>query len=64
MEESSWYVRACKSTAKQWGWLSLTLKPQQKCDKSVSPEYRDALRFTGFDLEAFETVLFLMWAHL
>ncbi len=59
MEESSWYVRACKSTAKQWGWA--VPDPQafsRKCDKSVSPEYRDALRFTGFDLEAFETVLF------
>jgi Flp pilus assembly protein TadB len=59
MEESSWYVRACKSTAKQWGWA--VPDPQafsRKCDKSVSLEYRDALRFTGFDLEAFETVLF------
>ena len=30
----------------------------RQCEKSVSPEYRDALIFTGFDLEAFETVLF------
>ncbi|WIM42157.1 hypothetical protein PSF70_11525 [Methanosarcina mazei] len=59
MEESGWYVRACKSTAKQWEWA--IPNPQafsRKCEKSVSPEYRDALRFTGFDLEAFETVLF------
>lgn len=59
MDESGWYVRACKSTAKNWGWA--VPDPQafsRKCEKSVSPEYRDALRFTGFDLEAFETVLF------
>jgi len=59
MEESSWYVKACKTTAKQWRWT--VPDPQafsRKCEKSVSPEYRDALRFTGFDLEAYETVLF------
>jgi Flp pilus assembly protein TadB len=59
MAESCWYIRACKSTAKQWGWA--VPDPQafkRKCEKSVSPEYRDALIFTGFDLEAFETVLF------
>ena len=59
MEESSWYVRACKTTTKQWGWTVQDPDAfSRKCEKSVSPEYRDALRFTGFDLEAFETVLF------
>lgn len=59
MGESGWYVRACKTTVKQWGWV--IPDPQafsRKCEKSVSPEYRDSLRFTGFDLEAFETILF------
>ncbi|HIH73894.1 MAG TPA: hypothetical protein HA306_00925 [Methanosarcina sp.] len=59
MEENSWYVRACRSTAKQWAWAVPDPKAfSRKCEKSVSPEYRDALIFTGFNLEAFETVLF------
>lgn len=58
-EESSWYVRACKNTARQWIWaVPDPAAFSKKCEKSVSQEYRDALRFTGFDLEAFETVLF------
>ena len=59
MEDSNWYVRACRSTVKHWGWAVQDHQAfSRKCEKSVSPEYRDALRFTGFDLEAFETVLF------
>lgn len=58
-EESNWYVKACKTTARQWKWtISDSVAFSRKCEKSVSPEYRDALIFTGFDLEAFETVLF------
>jgi len=58
-EESNWYVRACKTTVRQWGWVVQNPSGFSKqCEKSVSQEYRDALRFTGFDLEAFETVLF------
>ncbi|HWQ44617.1 MAG TPA: hypothetical protein VN373_02995 [Methanosarcina barkeri] len=58
-EESSWYVRACKNMARQWIWaVPDPAAFSKKCEKSVSQEYRDALRFTGFDLEAFETVLF------
>ena len=59
VEESNWYVKACKSTAKDWAWTIPNPRAfSQKCEKSVSSEYRDALIFTGFDLEAFETVLF------
>jgi Flp pilus assembly protein TadB len=58
-EESSLYVRACKTTAIQWGWVvGDPVAFSKQCEKSVSQEYRDALKFTGFDLEAFETVLF------
>ena len=58
-EESNWYVRACKTTVRQWGWAVRDPNGFSKqCEKSVSQEYRDALRFTGFDLEAFETVFF------
>lgn len=58
-EESNWYIRACKTTVRQWGWAVRDPSGFSKqCEKSVSQEYRDALRFTGFDLEAFETVLF------
>jgi len=58
-EEGSWYVRACKTTAVQWEWtVRDPVAFSKQCEKSVSQEYRDALRFTGFDLEAFETVLF------
>ena len=58
-EESNWYVRACKTTVKQWGWtVRNPVVFSRQCEKSVSSEYRDALIFTGFDLEAFETVLF------
>jgi len=58
-EESNWYVRACKITARQWIWAVPDPSAfRRRCEKSVSREYRDALRFTGYDLEAFETVLF------
>ena len=58
-EEGNWYVRACKSTTKQWIWaVPDPVAFHRQCERSVSQEYRDALRFTGFDLEAFETVLF------
>lgn len=58
-EEVNWYVRACKTTARDWKWvISNPSAFSKKCEKSVSSEYRDALIFTGFDLEAFETVLF------
>lgn len=58
-EEINWYVRACKTTVRQWGWAVRDPSGFSKqCEKSVSQEYRDALRFTGFDLEAFETVFF------
>lgn len=58
-EESNWYVRSCKTTVRQWGWVVRDPSGFSKqCEKSVSQEYRDALRFTGFDLEAFETVIF------
>jgi len=44
---------------RQWGWAVRDPSGFSKqCEKSVSQEYRDSLRFTGFDLEAFETVLF------
>jgi Flp pilus assembly protein TadB len=58
-EESSGYVRACKTTVRKWGWtVRDPVAFSRQCEKSVSSEYRDALIFTGFDLEAFETVLF------
>jgi Flp pilus assembly protein TadB len=58
-EDSNWYVRACKTTVKQWGWIVRDPSGFSKqCEKSVSQEYKDALRFTAFDLEAFETVIF------
>ncbi|MCQ1535008.1 hypothetical protein FTO70_04750 [Methanosarcina sp. KYL-1] len=59
MENLNWYEKACKSTALYCSRLVPELDNfSRKCEKSVSPEYRDALRFTGLDLEAFETVLF------
>ncbi|HWR26028.1 MAG TPA: hypothetical protein VN278_07290, partial [Methanosarcina sp.] len=59
VEESNWYERACKITARQLRWtIRDPVAFSRKCEKSVSSEYRDALRFTGFDLEAYETVLF------
>ncbi len=65
MEESNWYVRACKGTAGKWGTAVPDLDAfSRKCEKSVSREYRDALRFTGFDLEAFETVFFSYFGTL
>jgi Flp pilus assembly protein TadB len=58
-EESNWYIRACRNTVKHWGWtVRNPIAFRKQCNKSVSQEYKDALRFTGFDLEAFETVLF------
>ncbi|AKB24283.1 hypothetical protein MSMTP_0814 [Methanosarcina sp. MTP4] len=65
MGESNWYVKACKGTARKWG--DAVPDPDtfsRKCEQSVSREYRDALRFTGFDLEAFETVFFSYFGTL
>lgn len=59
VDANNWYVRACKITVKKWAWtIPDKAAFSRKCEKSVSPEYRDALVFTGFNLEAFETILF------
>ncbi|MDD3043711.1 MAG: hypothetical protein PHW56_12400, partial [Methanosarcinaceae archaeon] len=56
----NWYVKACKHAGRKWAPLVVPNRKafQRKCEQSVSQEFKDALHFTGFDLEPFETVLF------
>jgi hypothetical protein len=64
-EESSWYVRACKTTVRKWGWtVRDPVAFSRQCEKSVSSEYRDALIFTGLTWKPSKQCCFLMWELL
>ncbi|MDO9517561.1 MAG: hypothetical protein Q7J10_05860 [Methanosarcinaceae archaeon] len=55
----NWYLRACKFTSRNFGWLVGDVDAfAKKSEQAVSQEYKDALSFIGFDVEPFETALF------
>ncbi|MGP8329111.1 MAG: hypothetical protein ACT6FF_02170 [Methanosarcinaceae archaeon] len=58
----NWYLRGCKFTSRNIGrfkWLIGDINTfSKKSEQAVSQEYKDAIIFTGFDVEPFETSLF------
>ena len=61
-QNGNWYLRACKFTSRnivKFKWLIGDIDSfAKKSEQAVSQEYKDALSFTGFDVEPFETALF------
>src|SRR5659263_651718 len=50
------YCRACRFSVKHFSWLVGDLdKYRKKSEKTVSKEFLDAIGFSGFDLEPWET---------
>ena len=50
------YCRACKFSVKHFSWLVGDLGDfRKKSEKTVSKEFLDALDFSGFELEPWET---------
>lgn len=57
--EENWYYHGCKFTFRNFRWLLWDPASfRKKADRSVSEEYRDALVYTGLDLEPSETAFF------
>ncbi len=57
--EENWYYHGCKFTFRNLNWLLWDPASfRKKADKAVSEEYRDALIYTGLDLEPYETAFF------
>lgn len=57
--EENWYYHGCKFTFRNLKWLLWDPASfRKKADKAVSEEYRDALIYTGLDLEPYETAFF------
>lgn len=59
MHNNNWYSRGCDLT---WQYFSRYITDREdfkkRSEKAVSLEYRNALVYTGFDLEPYETTLF------
>jgi hypothetical protein len=54
-EYQNWYCSACKVAAKRFGWMvGNTDEYRKNSEKTVSQEFRDALNFTGYDIEPWE----------
>ncbi len=61
--EDNWYCRSCKTTFRNFAWLLPDIASFRKqADNAVSEEYRDALIYTGMDLEPYETAFFSYFA--
>ncbi|MBU4076516.1 MAG: hypothetical protein KKI06_07390 [Euryarchaeota archaeon] len=55
-EYQNWYCNACKVAAKRFGWMvGNTDEYRKKSERTVSQEFIDALNFTGYDIEPWET---------
>jgi hypothetical protein len=54
----NWYYHSCKFTSAKFRWLVKDLDAfRQNSDNATSESYRNAMTYTGFGLEAHETVL-------
>ncbi|MDD5617337.1 MAG: hypothetical protein PHH85_14165 [Candidatus Methanoperedens sp.] len=54
-EYQNWYCSACKIAARRFGWMVGNIDEyRKKSEKTVSQEFRDALNFTGYDIEPWE----------
>jgi hypothetical protein len=72
--DSGLYCHACKVSVKHFSWLAGDLDDfRKKSEKTVSKEFLDAINFSGFELEPWEThilsytsglLLFLLMAIL
>jgi len=50
------YCRACKVSVKHFSWVISDLADfKKKSEKTVSKEFLDAINFSGFELEPWET---------
>jgi Flp pilus assembly protein TadB len=57
--QENWYYHGCKFTFRNLNWLLWDPASfRKKADRAVSEEYRDALIYTGLDLEPYETAFF------
>ena len=55
-EYQNWYCSACKIAARRFGWMVGSIDEyRKKSEKTVSQDFRDALNFTGYDIEPWET---------
>lgn len=51
----NWYCRACKVASQHFGWMvGNTDEYRKKSEHAVSQEFKDALNFTGYDIEPWE----------
>ena len=54
-EYQNWYCRACKASVRHFSWLVGNIDNHRKrSEKAVSREFRDALDFSGFEVEPWE----------
>ena len=54
-EYQNWYCSACKIAARHFGWIVGNIDEyKKKSEKTISQEFRDALNFTGYDIEPWE----------
>ncbi|WP_094228601.1 hypothetical protein [Methanolobus psychrotolerans] len=55
----NWYCTCCKFTAANFRWLLKDFDAfRQRSEKATGEDYHNAMTYTGFGLEAHETVLF------
>ncbi len=54
-EYQNWYCSACKVASQRFGWMvGNTDEYRKKSERTVSQEFKDALNFTGYDIEPWE----------
>src|SRR4030067_1047453 len=54
-EYQNWYGSACKIAARRVGWMVGSIDEyRKKSENTVSQEFKDALNFTGYDIEPWE----------
>lgn len=54
-EYQNWYCSACKVASQRFGWMvGNTDEYRKKSETTVSQEFKDALNFTGYDIEPWE----------
>ncbi len=54
-EYQNWYCNACKIAARRFSWMVGDIHEyRKKSEKTVSQQFRDALNFTGYDIEPWE----------
>jgi len=63
--KENWYYRGCKFTVKNFRWTIIDIPAfRKKAENAVSEDYHNAMTYTGFDLEPYETTLFAYTASI